>query len=314
MPGRPRRGARTADAGPAVPRRRLGNELRRLREAAGLKIEHVATALECSVSKVSRLENGKAIPRARDVRDLLDQYGVTDVDERDRVMRWVREGQGQGWWSEYSDVLLADPAEPLMPKQIARYVALETEARRIESFMPTVVHPLLQTEAYARQILQTLSNDSDARAVERLLEIQRRRQQRLYDPDEPLQLSVVLDESVLHRPVGGPEVLAGQLRQLLDDGGRDNIDIRVLPLSIGAHRAVAGSFVLLDYPETDDHDVVYLESHIGDAYLDKTDEVATYGALFGSLTNQALDRDATAELVGQRIARLPAETTAGNEA
>lgn len=287
----------TADAGPAIPRRRLGTELRRLRERAGLKIEHVAAELECSVSKVSRLETGKAIPKARDVRDLLDRYGVIETEDRERVMRWVRQGQSPGWWSAYSDVLLPDRAEPLMPTQIGRYVALESDAWRIESFMPVVVHALLQTEEYGRAVLRALAPEARPRTLERFLEVQRRRQDRLYDTAEPLQLSVVLDEAVLHRPVGGPDVLRGQLARLLDDGQRDNIDIRVLPLSTGAHRGIAGPFVLLDYPDTPDHDVVYLEGHIGDVYREKAGEVATYSALFRSLAEQALGCGESAELM-----------------
>ncbi|MQA17166.1 MAG: helix-turn-helix domain-containing protein, partial [Pseudonocardiaceae bacterium] len=123
----------TAESGPAIPRRRLGTELRRLREDAGLKIEAIAAELECSVSKVSRLETGKGIPKIRDVRDLLDRYGVEDPQQRDRVMGWARRGQSQGWWTEYSDVLAPDPHDPLTAMQLERYLALEADARRIES-------------------------------------------------------------------------------------------------------------------------------------------------------------------------------------
>src|SRR4051794_22361287 len=94
--------------GPVVPRRRLGAELRTLREQAGLTIEDVAQELECSVSKVSRLETGQGIPRLRDVRDLLDRYEVTDQDHRERMMGLVRDGQRQGWWHDFSDVLAPD--------------------------------------------------------------------------------------------------------------------------------------------------------------------------------------------------------------
>ncbi|MGH4022379.1 MAG: helix-turn-helix domain-containing protein, partial [Pseudonocardiaceae bacterium] len=110
------------EGGPAIPRRRLGAELRTLREDAGLKIEDVASELECSVSKVSRLETGKGIPKIRDVRDLLDRYGVTEQQARDRLMRWTRQGQSQGWWTQYSDVLAQDPHDPLVSTHLERYV------------------------------------------------------------------------------------------------------------------------------------------------------------------------------------------------
>lgn len=287
----------SADAGPSIPRRRLGAELRTLREGAQLRIEDVAAELECSVSKVSRLETGKGIPKARDVRDLLDRYGVDDPQYRDRVMRWARQAQGQGWWSDYADVLAPDPHDPLTATQLERYVALEADATLIESFEPIVVHGLLQTEDYARAILQVLSAGGQTTAVQRRVEVRMRRQERLYRSEEPLTLHLVIDEGVLHRPVGGDRVMQRQLRRLLDDGARDNIDIRVLPFHSGAHPAVAGSFVLLDFPETAVHDLVYIESHLGNVYLEKDADVATYTQLFRSLADSALDPTESASLI-----------------
>lgn len=292
----------SAEHGPATPRRRLGTELRRLRERAGLKIEDVAAELECSVSKVSRLETGKGIPKSRDVRDLLDRYGVTEAQQRDRVMRWARQGQSQGWWTEYSDVLVHDPHDPLVP-YLERYVALEADATLIESFEPIVVHGLLQTEAYARAVLQVLSTHQEPSVLERLVEVRMRRQERLYATEAPLELHLVLDEAVLRRPIGGDQVMRGQLERLLADTARDNIDIRVLPFHSGAHPAVAGSFVLLDFPDTAVHDLVYIEGHLGNLYLEKDGDVAAYTQLFGSLTDQALDRDESAVLIKSLLTR-----------
>jgi transcriptional regulator with XRE-family HTH domain len=287
----------SADSGPSIPRRRLGAELRKLREAARLRIEDVAADLECSVSKVSRLETGKGIPKARDVRDLLERYGVDDPQYRDRVMRWARQGQSPGWWNEYSDVLVQDPRDPLMATQLERYLALEADARLIESFEPIVVHGLLQTEDYARAILQVLSASTRRDVLERVIEVRLRRQRRLYVAEEPLSLRVVLDEAVLRRPIGGDGVMQRQLRRLLDDGARDNVDIRVLPFHSGAHTAVAGSFVLLDFPETAVHDLVYIESHLGNVYLEKDGDVATYTRLFRSLADSALTPADSAALI-----------------
>src|SRR6185312_10463354 len=120
--------------GPVVPRRRLGAELRALREQAGLTIEDVATELECSVSKISRLETGKGIPKGRDVRDLLERYEVRDQARRDRMMRWAREGQRQGWWHNFSDVLAPDPEDPLLADDLERYVGYEQDASEVRSF------------------------------------------------------------------------------------------------------------------------------------------------------------------------------------
>ncbi|MGH8572597.1 MAG: helix-turn-helix domain-containing protein, partial [Gammaproteobacteria bacterium] len=265
--------------GPVVPRRRLGAELRTLREHAGLTIEDVAKELECSISKVSRLETGQGIPKSRDVRDLLDCYEVTDQAKRDRLMRWVRDGQRQGWWHVYSDVLAPDPDDPLLPDNLSRYVALEQDASEVRGFEATLVHGLLQTEDYARAVLSTVST-ADRQATDRLVELRMRRQARLYADDDPLNVHMVLDEAVLHRSVGGEQVMRGQLKRLLADAQRSNITIRVLPFSIGAHRSVGGSFVVLAFADSDDNDLVYIEGHVGDLYLEKEHDVAVYEQTF----------------------------------
>lgn len=286
-----------AHGGPAMPRRRLGAELRNLREQAGLKIEDIAAELECSPSKVSRLETGKGIPKSRDVRDLLDRYGVTDTHQRDRLLRWANQGQGQGWWNDYADVLLGANSEPLISDNYDRYIALEADVGRIESFEPIVVHGLLQTDDYARAILRVLVHHTPPAVVERLVEVRTQRQRRLYTETDPLVLRLVLDEAVLRRPVGGDAVMAGQLRRLLEDGQRDNIDIRVLPFDAGEHQGVAGSFVLLDFPDTPHHDLVCVEGHLGSLYLEKELDVGAYTHLFRSLWDVALDGDETSALI-----------------
>ncbi len=282
--------------GPVVPRRRLGAELRTLRDQTGLTIEDVAKELECSVSKVSRLETGQGIPKSRDVRDLLDRYGVNDQARRDRLMRWVRDGQRQGWWDDFSDVLAPDPEDPLLPDNLSRYVALEQDASEVRSFETIVFHGLLQTEDYARAIMNTLST-ADEEATDRLVELRMRRQRRLYADEDPLIVHMVLDEAVLYRPVGGKQVMRGQLTRLLDDAQRPNITVQVLPLSIGAHRSVAGSFVVLAFADSDDNDLVYIEGHVGDLYLEKEHDVAVYERTFDVLVGRCMSAEQSARLV-----------------
>lgn len=282
--------------GPVVPRRRLGAELRTLRERTGLTIEDVAKELECSVSKVSRLETGQGIPKVRDVRDLLDRYGVTDQAHRDRLLRWVREGQRQGWWHDFSDVLAPDPEDPLLPDNLSRYVALEQDASEVRSFENTLVHGLLQTEDYARAVLSALST-ADPEATDRLVELRMRRQDRLYVDEDPLKIHVLLDEAVLHRPVGGDQVMREQLERLLADAQRPNITIQVLPFSVGAHRATDGSFVVLAFPDFDDNDLVYVEGHLGDLYLEKQHDVEVYEDMFDGLVGMCLSTKQSVTLV-----------------
>jgi transcriptional regulator with XRE-family HTH domain len=284
--------------GPVVPRRRLGAELRTLREQAGLTIEDVAQELECSVSKVSRLETGQGIPKVRDVRDLLDRYEVTDQAYRDRMMRLVRDGQRQGWWHDFSDVLAPDPEDPLVSDNISRYVALEQDSRNVRSFEPTLVHGLLQTEGYARAVLHELST-ADPDTTDRLVEFRMRRQRRLYADEDPLTIHVILDEGVLHRLVGGEQVMRAQLKRLLDDAKRPNITIQVLPFSIGAHPSADGPFGILTFPDSDDYDLVYVEGHLGDLYLEKEHDVHTYEKMFNRLVDLCLTTGQSTALISK---------------
>jgi transcriptional regulator with XRE-family HTH domain len=282
--------------GPVVPRRRLGAELRTLRERTGLTIEEVARELECSVSKVSRLETGQGIPKVRDVRDLLDRYKVTDQAYRDRMMRWVRDGQRQGWWHDFSDVLAPDPEDPLLPDNLSRFVALEQDASEVRSFENTIVPGLLQTKDYAGAVLSTLSTRGPA---DRLVELRMRRQERLYAADDPLKIHMVLDEGVLHRPVGGERVLQEQLERLIADSQRPNITIQVLPFSVGAHCSVDGSFVVLAFPDSDDNDLVYVEGHLGDLYLEKEHDIDVYERMFDELLGMCMTAEHSVELIAK---------------
>ncbi|MDT7594472.1 MAG: hypothetical protein QOJ06_18 [Pseudonocardiales bacterium] len=284
--------------GPVVPRRRLGAGLRALRERAGLTIDEVAKELECSVSKVSRLETGQGIPKSRDVRDLLDRYGVEDQAHRDRFMRWVREGQRQGWWSDYSDVLAPDPDNPLLPDNLSRYVALEQDASEVHAFEAALVPGLLQTADYARAVLNTLST-ANCEATDRLVELRMRRQARLYADEDALTVHFVLDEAVLHRVVGGKQVMQEQLKRLFADARRPNITVQVLPFSVGAHRSVDGPFTVLLFPDSDDSDLVYIESHVGCFYFEKEHDVRVYKQIFDVLVDTSLSAEWSAASIGK---------------
>jgi transcriptional regulator with XRE-family HTH domain len=272
--------------------------LRTLREQAGLTIEEVAKELECSVSKVSRLETGQGIPKVRDVRDLLNRYGVDDQAHRDRLIRWARDGQRQGWWQDFSDVLAPGPEDPLVPDTFSRYLALEQDASELRSFENTVVHGLLQTEDYARAVLSKLST-ADPEATDRLVELRMRRQDRLYADEDPLRIHWILDEDVLHRPVGGEQVMRAQLKRLVDDAQRPNITIQVLPFSVGAHPAVRGSFEVLAFPDLEDTDLVYVESHLGEFYVEKERDVEVYEQMFDELVEMSLTAEQSAALIAK---------------
>jgi len=279
--------------GPAGPRRRLGVELRQLRRMAELQLAEVARELDCSASKISRLENGKGIPRMPDVVALMQIYGVTDDDRQARITRLVHESREQGWWERYTDGVQAERFVMKAP----RYTALETEAVRVRSFEVAWVHGLLQVPAYTRAVLAALlSADRTPDEVDRLVELRRRRQEVLTERMPPLQLEVVLDESVLGRVVGSPAVMAAQLRFLRERSALPNILVRVLPFAAGLHRAHAGPFQILEFPDQVGADVVFIEGPAGDTYENESD-VDMYKDVLVDVADRALDPEASREIV-----------------
>ncbi|MHA6619451.1 helix-turn-helix domain-containing protein [Pseudonocardia sp. DLS-67] len=278
--------------GPAGPRRRLGAELRQLRRRADLQLVEAARELDCSASKISRLENGKGIPRMPDVVALMRLYGVGDDEQRDRLRKLVHESREQGWWERYTDGV---QAERFVMNAPARYAALETEAVRVRSFEMAWVHGLLQAPEYTRAVLDALLSERTGSEVDRLVELRLRRQEAL-TRTSPLRLEVVLDESVLSRVVGSPEVMAAQLRHLRERSALPNVTVRVLPFSVGLHRAHAGPFQILEFPDAVGADVVFIEGPSGDTYEHESD-VDLYKDVLADVSDRALDPDASREIV-----------------
>lgn len=272
--------------GPAVPRRRLGTELRRLRENAGLLIEDVATELECSTSKISRLETGKGIPKVRDIRDMLDMYAVDDRVLRDRMLRWARQGQQQGWWHHYVDVL---QEETPVPVHLDTYIAFESDASAYLTFQTTLMPGLLQTAAYARAVIESLAFRYNARDVDRLVEVRMRRQQILSRAEAPLRLHAVIDEAVLSRPIGDHQVMQDQLQALTRAAEQPSITVQVLPFAVGLHQGLVGSFELLEFSDAEDHDLLCVEKLTGNSYSEADEEIMRYRQAFRDVCKKALD-------------------------
>jgi transcriptional regulator with XRE-family HTH domain len=279
--------------GPAGPRRRLGVELRQLRRRADLQLAAVARELDCSASKISRLENGKGIPRMPDVVALMRLYGVNDDERRARLAQLVHDSREQGWWERYTDGV---HAERFFMNAPARYTALETEAARVRSFEVSWVHGLLQMPDYTRAVLAALLSDRTVDEVDRLVELRLRRQEALTTRTPPLELEVVLDESVLSRVVGSPAVMAVQLNDLRERSTLPNVTVRVLPFSIGLHRAHAGPFQILEFPDQVGADVVFIEGPAGDTYENKSD-VDLYKEVLADVADRALDPAASREII-----------------
>ena len=253
---------------PTGRRRRLGAELRRLREAAGLTIDRVAEALECSPSKVSRIETGQVSATPRDVRDMLGLYRVDDA-RLEAMVQVAREARQRGWWQKFVDV----------PDGVPAYVGLEAAATSIDVYMSLIVPALLQTPDYARAVIAAVRPDLPASEIDRRVELRLRRQDML-DQERPPVMRVLLDDTLLRRPVGGPAVLAAQRRRLLADADRPAITIQVLEVAAGAHAGMDGPFTIFGFPAPAERDVVALDSAADALYLEGPEDVARYRRVF----------------------------------
>lgn len=272
---------------PTVRRRRLGMELRRLREASGLMIEDVAKHLECSMSRVSRIETGKSVARIRDVRDMLDLYAVGDEDQREQLLTLAKEAQQRGWWTEYEAVLSAG---------LDTYVGLEASAASIRSFQTHLVPGLLQTEEYARALIRATRRTESLENVDRMIALRSRRQTMLANSDY-LEMWAVIDEAVLRRPIGGLAVMRAQLTRLLEAGDLPSVTIQVLPFARGAHAGVDGAFTIIGFPDPTDLDVVYVDCPAGNIFLEKEKDVRRHTTWFDHLRAAALPPDESAEFI-----------------
>ena len=273
---------------PTARRRRLGLELRRLREAADLKIGQVATQVGLSSSQLSRIETGKQLCRTAYLTTMLDMYGVTDPKQIQLLKDMAREGQRKGWWADYDDELTED---------FGIYVGLESEAASVRAYEAQLVHGLLQTRDYARALFRAWDPKASAEHIDRQTELRIKRQEVLARPGGPLELWAVLDEAALRRQVGGPGLMRLQLDHLLDLGGLPNVAIQVLPFGAGAHPAMGRPFVILAFPERADPDVVYLEDLTSALYVENVDEVDRYNVFFNHLRATALSFEDSATLI-----------------
>jgi transcriptional regulator with XRE-family HTH domain len=271
---------------PTVRRRRLALELRRLREAARLTCEEVAEHLECSASKISRVETGRVSVSPRDVRDMLDLYGVPE-DQRESLVQLARDSRQKGWWHAYSDTI-----QP----QFAAYIGLESAASEIRVYEVSLIPSLLQTEDYARAVIGAGMMSGKPDDVDRNVQLRMARQPAL-TRDDPPKLWAVLDEAALRRRVGGAGLMRLQLEHLLDMASLPNVAVQVIPFGGGAHPAMGRPFVVLVFPERIDPDVVYLEDLTRAMYLEDVDEVDRYNMFFNHLRATALSFDESAALI-----------------
>ncbi len=258
---------------PAIHRRRVGTELRRYREGAEFTIETVADRLNCSISKISRIETGHTMATPHDVINLLRVYGI-DGPKAEALVKVAGAAREKGWWHSYGRVLTG------------KYIGMEAGAKRIRVYEASAVPGLLQTKWYAEAIMTTARPDLDGDELERRVRLRMQRQSLLIQ-DDPIELWVVLDEAVLRRPVGGIPVMRSQLLQLVEAAEMPNVTVQVLPFAVGAHAGMDGTFAILDFPE-DDPDVVFTENATGGVVLEKVDVLTKYSYIFRAVHTAAL--------------------------
>jgi hypothetical protein len=283
-----------ATPSPTARGRRLRLELRRIREEAGLTHSDVARRLEWSPSKVSRIETGQSRVQTGDVRDLLEIYGVTDEATRESLVQLAREARRRGWWTRYTDVLGS-----------GTYVGLETEAAGLHTYESMFIPGLLQTEDYARAVIRAGQTRPDPDTLNRRLGARMARKEILQRPDSP-EIWAVIDESVICRPVGGPEVMRAQLQHLIEVSTRPNatVTLQVLPFTVGAHPGMNGPFVILTFNSPTDPSMVYLETATDGLYLDEPADVERYTLRFNHLVARALGPDESRTMIAGLADRL----------
>lgn len=270
---------------PTVRRREFGGLLRSLRNERGWTVEQVAQQLLCSPSKVSRLETGQRGASARDVRDLCDLYQV-DEGQRKHLAQLAKEGKQRAWW------------QPLdLP--YSTYVGLEAEATSISDYGIGVIPGLLQTTDYAREVVRSAVPRWVPEVVDQRVQGRIARQSILMS-DSPPTFHAVIDEAVLHRVVGGPAVMRGQLSHLLEVAKLPNVSLGLVPYEAGVMPAV-NKFIILGFASRTIRDVVFVEGLTGDLYLDDIEDVEAYNIVFRALSALAAGPDRTLAMIASKL-------------
>jgi transcriptional regulator with XRE-family HTH domain len=276
-----------SNVNPTVRRRRLGQELRRLRELRGMTAEEVAERLLVSQSKISRLENGRRSISQRDVRDLCGVYEVEDHRIVDSLMQMAKDSRQQGWWHAFGDI----------PYSV--YIGLETDAASLRVYEPQVVPGLLQTRPYADALINGALPESAPADVEKRVGVRIRRQDRVNALDNPLRLWAVVDEAALRRVVGDRHLMREQLEHLVEQSQLPHVTVQALPFGMGAHPGITGHYAILEFPDTSDSSVVYIEGVTSDLYLEKANDVQRYSVMYEHLRAQALNVDQTRQFIAE---------------
>jgi transcriptional regulator with XRE-family HTH domain len=281
------RGGTVRTSSPLAQRRRLAQELRVLRGRRGISLDEVAKELECDASWLSRVERAERGIRPKDVKSLLNLYEVADAAQRQELLELSRRAGARDWWHRFR--------KNLKPR-FEVYLGLEADASTIRTYQTQMVPGILQTPAYTAAIIAEMDVEG-AVDVDEIIAIRHARQEILRREDQPVHLAAVLDEAVLHRQVGDAKIMREQLRRLVELGKLPNVVIQVLPFRAGAHAAMNGAFFMLEFPESPDLSLVYLEQATSGVVLQSEHEMRRYSLMFGNIAGKALSSTASAALI-----------------
>lgn len=275
---------------PVVPRRRLRTELKRARLEARQTQSDVAVAMDWSLSKIIRIEAGTVSISTNDLKALLRQYKIVDRARTGELLALGKAARGRTWWSQYRGK--ASPG-------LLDLIGYETAASTRRNFEPLVIPGLLQTREYARAVIAALNEGVTTDRMDALVQIRMRRQE-LMNRANPPELLFILDEAAVRRVTGGPDVMRHQLRHLMEVAEKPNVTIEVVPFSAGVRNGMRTSFVVLEFPDAADDDVLYLEDAEGGLVIrEDREEIQAYREIFEDLGKVALNPKETLGHIGK---------------
>lgn len=280
-----------AGVGQTLRRRKLGKELRRAREAAGMSQKDVTKEARLQPGTISKIENGRQAILPRNVKLILQACGV-GAPTMDTLIRLAEESDDVGWWMAFSDTI---------PEWFATYVDLESDADQIWIYTSELIDGLLQTPEYTEAVARAAYPNITDGELRRSVELRNGRQAQL-GREKPAELHVVMSEATLKWSVGGEDTMLSQLRHLITAARWPNIYLQVLPFSVGAHPGMKCPFTLLRFPEGfDDMDCVYMENENGELWQERPGDISRYTDVFNRLRSMALAPEETITLLDSLV-------------
>ncbi|MFE9751581.1 helix-turn-helix domain-containing protein [Saccharothrix saharensis] len=271
---------------PTIRLRRLAGQLRRLREGTGLRREDVEERTGLHATTLYRIETARSRPQYRTFDMLLKLYGVP-AEEQVRLKALYKQSAGEGWIQPWHEEL---------PEGYTAYISFEREARGLRHYSGTSVPGLLQTEDYARAVTRGVLHEAAADRVDDVVAARMGRQEVL-GKEEPLKFWAILDEAALFREVGGPDVMRAQLARLLEAAEAPNVTIQVVPFAAGAHPGMPGQFIVLDFEDPLDTDLIYIDGPAGEIFLESEGDITRFRADFDQLVAVARSPDDSVALI-----------------